>query len=251
MARDSLTLRLSGDDIPLADFAKAMAKLSELIAALSQELEGDDPIDWTVSDLERSSAIATAQGVAKRIETVERVVVAYEQVGEALESHAPVPYSAKARAAALGITSILGGRVDAVTFETVAVEKTVRLRPVPTPAVHDIVQKGAVRGRVQTLSNRGALRFTLFDLLHDKAVSCYLAEGREGLMLDAWGKVAIVEGMVRRDTFTGRPVSVREVSALTVQPDSPSGSYRRARGAVPLPPGGLLPEDAIRRFRDA
>lgn len=70
-------------------------------------------------------------------------------------------------------------------------------------------------------------------------------------MLDAWGKVAIVEGMVRRDAFTGRPVSVREVTALTVQPDSPTDSYRRARGAVPVPPGGPLPEDVIRRLRDA
>ncbi len=251
MARDSLTLRLSGDDIPLADFAKAMAKLSELVEALSQELASDDRIEWAISDLESSSAIATAHGVASRVETVERVVLAYEHVGDALESHAPIPYSARARAAALGITSILGGRVEAVTFETAAVEKTVRLRPAPTPAVHDFIQKGAVRGRVQTLSNRGALRFTLFDLLHDKAVSCYLAEGREELMLDAWGKVAIVEGMVRRDAFTGRPVSVREVTALTVQPDSPTDSYRRARGAVPVPPGGPLPEDVIRRLRDA
>jgi hypothetical protein len=228
-----------------------MGKLSQLVAALSTELQGDDPIDWTVSDLERSSAIATAYGLARSPATVERVVVAFEKVGEALETGAPVQYSAKARAAAIGLASIPGGRVEAVTFETAAVERTVRLRPLPAPAVYDFVQKGAVRGRVQTLSNRGVLRFTMFDLLHDKAVSCYLAEGREELMLDAWGKVAIVEGMVRRDASTGRPVSVREVTALTVQPDSPSGSYRKARGAVPLPPGGLLPEDAIRRFRDA
>ncbi len=118
-------------------------------------------------------------------------------------------------------------------------------------ALAPIVTKGAISGRVQTLSNRGSLRFTLYDLLHDKPVSCYLAAGREDLMLDAWGKLAVVEGSVRRHPLTGRPLTIRGITAVDIRPDPNAEDYRWARGVVPLPSNGMSPEDAIRHLRDA
>lgn len=102
---------------------------------------------------------------------------------------------------------------------------------------------------MQTLSSRGGLRFTLYDLLHDKAVSCYLAEGYEEIMRDLWGKIATVEGLVTRDPLSGRPLAVRQITTVTPKPDLPI-SYRDARGAAPSLTG-LLPEHPIRRLRDA
>jgi hypothetical protein len=82
--------------------------------------------------------------------------------------------------------------------------------------------------------------------LHDRAVSCYLLENQER---EAWGKRAIVEGLVTRDADTGRPTTIRGVSKVHLLSDAP-GNYLDARGIVPVPDGSPLPEDIIRRLRD-
>ena len=111
---------------------------------------------------------------------------------------------------------------------------------------------GGVEGRVQTLTSRGSLRFTLYDLFYDRAVSCYLSEGREDLMRDAWGRYVLVEGMVYRDPVGGRPTSVRRVTGDTILTEpEPGRSYVDARGALRQDASGLSPEEAIRRVRDA
>ena len=50
----------------------------------------------------------------------------------------------------------------------------------------------------------------MYDELFDSAVSSYLGEEHEDMMRDAWGKRLIVEGWIRRDPETGRPVTVRK-----------------------------------------
>ena len=51
-------------------------------------------------------------------------------------------------------------------------------------------------------------------------------------MLDAWGKIALVEGRVYRDQ-DGHPYAVRRITDVTILPEAERGSYREARGAVP------------------
>ena len=113
------------------------------------------------------------------------------------------------------------------------------------------VSIGAIAGRVQTLGDHADLRFNLYDTLFDRAVACYLTPGQEEIMRDAWGERARVSGRITREGSTGRPLSIRNIVAVDILQDAEPGSYRQARGAVPRPPGALLPEDAIRRLRDA
>lgn len=249
MATETLTLRLQGD-VPLRDFARAVAAFDQLVRELSATV-GEAEIDWSVGDLEGGSAEATALGKAAEPAPLIRVRDAYLVIGHALEAQSPVPYSEKVRKAASGIQGILNGRVTEAIFETSQSEALVRAAPLVPAARKPVLTKGAISGRVQTLSNRGSLRFTLYDLLHDKPVSCYLAAGKEDLMLDAWGKLAVVEGSVRRHPLTGRPLTIREIAAVDVRPDPNADDYRWARGAVPLPASGIQPEDAIRHLRDA
>lgn len=103
---------------------------------------------------------------------------------------------------------------------------------------------------MQTLSSRGSLRFTLYDLVFDKAVSCYLEPGHEETMRGVWGKLASVEGWVTRDTLTGRPISVRRITSVQPRREVEPGSFREARGAVRAGPDAERPEVAIRRMRD-
>lgn len=248
MATETITLRLQGD-VPLKDFARAVARFSDLLRALNETV-ADADIDWTVLDLEGGSGEVTALGSCTDADALVRARDAYLIIGRSLEAQSPLPYGDRIRRAASGIQGVLNGRVTEAIFETSQAEAIVRVAPLPAATRSEVVTKGAVSGRVQTLTNRGSLRFTLYDLLHDKPVSCYLAEGKEHLMLDAWGKLAIVEGSVRRHPITGRPLTIRNVTVVDVRPDPDIAAYRAARGAVPMPVN-VMPEDAIRHMRDA
>jgi hypothetical protein len=150
---------------------------------------------------------------------------------------------------------VLSDGVEALRFENAETEIIVRQAPTPaaTPQPTVLVAQhayGAVTGRVQTLSSRSRLRFTLYDLLSDRAVNCYAREGETTLMTDIWDKLATVEGMVTRDPLSGRPLNVRQITRITVHEPPDPGGYQRARGAVARRPGEPRAEDRIRRLRD-
>lgn len=257
MASDTATLALHGD-VSLEAFADAIAHFHSLIAALSLEASATD-VEWEVDALEYSSAITTVRGIPRNGSTqehVERVVRSYLEVGRALEHGTTVPYPKRVSTPAQGITELLAWRrVEAIRFETAEADAIVRYRPrveVPEPeALEPTSAYGAVTGRVQTLTSRIQLRFTLYDHIHDRAVSCYLAEGRESMMRQMWDRVATVEGVVTRDPISGRPLTVRNVANITPLHEAEPWEYERAKGALPYKEGDLSPEEAIRRLRDA
>jgi len=266
MPDNTVTLVLEGQ-VPLQEFSKAIVGFSELVNALSVEAGGG--IDWVMQDLQVSSALASALAIGEEPK-IEAVVKSYETVAQALEENTEIPYSEPVRAAAKKVVSIEDYRVKAVRFETAKRESVVRIAPieegdVPMVSADPPQSKspslklnaravrpayGAIRGRIQTLTSRGALRFTLYDLLYDKAVSCYLAEEKRELIRDLWGSLAIVEGLVSRDPITGRLLSIRQVSEITpVEEPGARFDYQQARSIAPSVTG-LSPEEAIRRIRD-
>jgi hypothetical protein len=269
MPLDTVVLVLSGErDVPLEDFAHAISRFYALVKALSAEA-GRPDLEWVVDDLARGSTVAVARGLGD-VQTVEKVVRLYGEVGASLQENQPIPHSQAVRSAAGKLRSIVGGRVESMRLETPEREAIVRpLRPKrseeeptlllpvsPPPPLPGAIKPaptafGAVQGRVQTLTSRGGLRFTLYDILDDKAVSCYLVEGGEEIMRDAWGKLATVEGWVTRDPLTGRPLTVRQVAKVVVVYAESPGRWREAKAAVPWSPGDPLPEQVIRRLRDA
>lgn len=259
MRRETITLVLDGD-VSLAEFARAIGWLRTLLNRLSEEVGDGVEIDWNVDDLERGSTVASFRGTARKPTQqpqVTEVVKAYGEVGLALERHYRVPYSPDVARAADNIAGVLNGRVEAIRFETEEIDATVRATET-TADRHDdwelppsTAAYGAVEGRVQTLTNRGGLRFTLYDLLNDRAISCYLREGHEDIMLNLWGRLVTVEGVVRRDPATGLPQTVRQITRVEPMPEAELDTYQEARGAIPLAPGAPLPEEVIRRLRDA
>ncbi len=272
MPDNTVTLVLDGD-VPLVEFAKAIANFNELVAALSAEV-GHSSLDWVIQDLSYSSALASALAIGPP-QDIDSVIVAYGEVGTALETDAPIKYQEPVRTAAKKLISISDARIKVVRLQTAKTEAMVSIAPQPQPDVVGEAQAlelkpgpvlvpassmkifphqhafGAVRGRIQTLTNRGGLRFTLYDLLYDKAVSCYFEEGKQELIRDMWGRMAIVEGLVSRDPQSGRPISIRRVGNITpvIEPQD-SLDYRDALGAAPSL-SGLSPEEAIRKIRDA
>jgi hypothetical protein len=204
-----------------------------------------------VEYLEAGSATMTFAGVGEDVEeAVEKIVRGYAAVGRSLERGERPPYSKTVERAARRLTDVLDGAVTAVRFETAEETATVVSPSATVETQRHLQAYGAVEGRVQTLGSHGGLRFVLYDSVFGKAVYSYLEAGNEEQMRGAWDHRVVVEGWVSREPVTGRPVSVRRVSAVTPLHELQRGAYREARAAVPSgdePP----PEDRVRRLRDA
>ena len=255
MALETVTLALDGD-IPLAAFADAVGAFNDLISKITGEVASSE-VDWSVVQLDVSSTIVTARGRSSEPEDVERVVDTYDDVGRRLASGEPVPHYAQKVTEQL--RGLLNGRVVDMRFETAKSDWFVLRHPElgdqeELPAaewVQGARAVGAVQGRIQTLSSRGGLRFTLYDTIHDKAVSCYLREEQAEMMRGLWGELAVVEGRVQRDPKTGRPLSIRQIRTVRRVDERERRDWRRARGASPKVPETLPAEHAIREVRDA
>lgn len=271
MADNTVTLVLNGN-VPIGEFSKAIVGFADLIAALSAE-SGAPSLEWVVDDLSVSSALATAKSPSSDQARIQAVISGYEDVGASLENQTEIKHTEQVRIAAQKIISINSQYVSTVNFDTAKRAAIIRLRQQeerqapsiqvvgehkPKTAepklvvVHSIgAAFGAVGGRIQTLTNRGGLRFTLYDLHYDKAVSCYFAEGKQEAILGLWGRLAIVEGFITRDPVSGRPLSIRQVENITAMREATSPfEYQDAQGVSPSLTG-LSAEDAIRRIRDA
>jgi hypothetical protein len=258
MAKDTITVALNGDAITLDVFAQAIGKFESLISGLTTEVAPNAKVKWILVGLETSRA--TAQGCVEdeeQLPDVERVVDAYLDVGRSLQEGTPFRYSPVLWDTAKDLVSIINGTVRSIRFENPEDDGEVVCKPSsvttktgePCRPRKTQVVWGAMRGRVQSLSNRGGLRFTLYDLVDDKAISCYLPPGYEGAMRDAWGKTAVVEGRIHRDPETGRATTIRDVKNVKVLEGKP-GDWRQALRAAPGFLGTALPEDVIRRSRD-
>ncbi|MGH3921903.1 MAG: hypothetical protein ACRDTT_03340 [Pseudonocardiaceae bacterium] len=167
----------------------------------------------------------------------------------------PVPFTPAVSAAARQIVGVINGDIESVTFETPEQDFIVAGSPAATEVeprkLKAPVAYGVVRGRLRTLFSRGGLRFALYDLLHDRAVSCYLTKGEEDLVRERWGRLVSVEGYVSRDPITGRPLAIRRISSIEDLPEGDLGGYRRARGVLRGQPSLMSVDEAIRRVRDA
>lgn len=256
MAKDTITLALNGE-VSLGDFSKAMQGFLSLVTSLHNDIAKESSIEWYIDSLEGGSAIATIKGVGEKDEdagAIEQVVDAYVDVGRSIQQEKALNYSQPVKTAARRLTSLMNGRVKSIRFETpeTDVEFFSPLTALEYASISKIPEGslGAVRGRVQSMSNRGQLRFTLYDLVNDRAISCYLLPGSEDIMREAWGKVAMVEGYVRRDPETGYATTVRSVQDIRIIRESRLGDYRQAIGAAPGFLGDILPEDVVRRGRE-
>jgi hypothetical protein len=253
MPRDTITLRLSGD-VFLDDYLFAIRQFHALVRALSQDVAQGVEVKWSIDDLSGGSTVTTLRGIAREEErqpAVERIVRAYEDTGTSLERGLDIPYSYRVIRAARAIAGLLDGRIDEILFETdetEAVISSVTHAPSGKSAEAAIYSYGAIEGRVQMLSSRTGLKFTLYDVF-GRGIPCHLQEGDEDMMRDAWDKWVVVEGRIRRDP-EGRPISIRKITNVVIREPGETGDYRKARGALRVRPDAPSPEEAIRRLRD-
>ena len=244
---NTITFELGGR-VDLNGFAQGVAAFRRLVDALTP---GNAGVVWIIDDLQPGSAVVTLRAETGSDYEIARIIADYENIAAVLaQNEHPLLESGRVKSAADRIKS-LTEFVDYVRFQTAENDFTIypngdhRARPTAAVSI------GVVTGRIQTLSNRNGLRFNLYDTIHDKAVACYLAPHQTELIREAWGCRAAITGHITREAQTGRPITIRQITDIETLAEPAPGAYRQARGAVPWQPGDLLPEDAIRRLRDA
>jgi hypothetical protein len=256
MAKDTITLALNGD-ITLDDFSVAIREFLNLVNGLRVDVAANKQIEWLIIELDAGSALTTVKGVVENADDlpeVEKVADAYLDIGYAIRDRKPINYSHPTQKAAHNLMALVNGRIRSLRFETP--ERDVEIFKPPElekelERVGTLEQSyGAVRGRVESMTRHNHLRFTLYDLVDDRAISCYLSAGSEEVMRDAWGKIAMVEGIVHRDPETGHATTVRSVTDVRVIQEGKPGDWRKAIGVACGFLGNDLPEDVIRRARD-
>ena len=252
MASDTVTVFLDGEPT-LDDLVTALDALREMLNGLADS-RAEEKINWTIDALEKSSALATFRGVAANPQDVTAVTERYIETAAKMLRGEAVP--ARVARASTRLLGILNGRVPSIRLETADDDVTISTpTSASTPAARAVSEQpsgsfGAIEGQIQTLSNRGGLRFTLYDLVRDKAVSCYLEVGQQELMRDAWGRFALVEGWIKREPATGRPLTIRRVRRVDFVEVRDRGEWRRAEGALKGVGRSEPAEDTIRRLRD-
>lgn len=252
MSDNTLTIALEGD-VLLPQFVEMMQRFRNLVDLLSREVAPDAGIEWLIEDLQAGSAMATVAGLADEMEPITRVVAGYSHIGGALQQGDPIPFSENIRREAVAITKVIHSKVTAIRFETAETDNII-YGEFTAPSQKTRVPRtsfGAVSGRVQALSSRGKLKFTLYDAILDKPVNCYLSDGQEDLMREIWGQHVVVVGRITREQDKGRAVNVRNITSVErVKPIQPK-SFRAARGILSWNPGDETAEASMRRFRDA
>jgi hypothetical protein len=272
MPDETITLVLNGK-VFIEDFAVAISGWLELVKGIGSELNSSEAVRWELEDTAAGSFTGTMRAVYQRIpdqKMAKEFVERYTRVGRDLRQRKLSAFSPSLKRGAEKIISVIGERVTSVRFETDIDDAEVFAKPIAdentplesadAPKSDKFVierrdyrrnSRGSLRGKVQSIMSRGALRFTLYDAVSDHAVSCYVLPGKEEMMRDAWGKLALVEGIVRRDAATGDVTSIRNVDRITVLASEGTGGWREALRCSPSRPGKISPEAAVRRLRDA
>ena len=127
MARDTLIFALEGE-VALEDFATAIGKLNSLLGQLAKEVTKDAEVTWIIDELYAGSAVASFRGVNDDASAVEKLVDAYEEIGDSLQSGREVPFSATVQRHARELVGVLNGRVTSIRFETPR-QKLLKARP--------------------------------------------------------------------------------------------------------------------------
>jgi len=256
LVKDTVTLGLGGE-VPLNLYAQGMQHLARLIQALTREAARKSSAAWIVDDLTPGSANITVRGVPQDVSDipiVSKAIYDYGRLGKALQHGERLHFADRVVSEAREIVGLLNGSITWVRFETADEEATILSPSIDALSLPSHRHAyGAVRGRIQTLTNRKGWRFTLYDSVFDRAVSCYLNPEQEDLMRGAWGRRATVEGWISRDPLSGRPVSIRKITGVHALDDARPGDYVRAAGVLRpyLAEGDIPAEEMIRRIRDA
>jgi hypothetical protein len=149
MAHDTLTIALEGD-VSLEVFATTMQRFLELVTALCDYLDRDIPILWRIDDLQAGSAEATIRGFSANSELLDKVSIAFVNIGEHLHQQDTIPYPENIARPAVALTHVLTDSVPELRFEAAGKAVSVRARLIAPDIPQRRYAWGEIKGTIET-----------------------------------------------------------------------------------------------------
>jgi hypothetical protein len=210
--------------------------------------------------------------------TIEELAVGSALIVTSVRFDAPIPAERFSSAVLEIATASASGAADLTAKQVKARNRLLRLASlepggvvlstgdadvlVPAPGVSDVVERsarppstsvethGELRGRLQSLSSRSGLRAVLYDDLFDRAVRLALNSDQHEILRSTWDAEVVVEGVIRRDQVSGRPLSMPQVWRIRPQPKVSSNlNWLDAYGALADVEPGVPSEELIAQAR--
>jgi hypothetical protein len=261
---NTFTFSLEGS-VPLNVFADAVRHWNVLLSSIATST-GHKNSTFVITDLEYGSTVVTAS-LAEPDEVIgSQISNQVFAVGEGMRMGNVIPFPDSVQRAALALMkgvsrgqgyplTISADDRDVYVPPSIEEKQKIQLirneTGIATPSTTESF--GSLTGRIQTLSSRDALRFTLYDSLRDRAVKGTLTPALSEQVRDLWDKNVYIEGWIVRDFSTGYPLRIKNLRLIEPASErSATLAFMEARGILKgkLNPG-MSPEDRIRQVRDA
>jgi len=214
----TVTLQIKGEKITAEKLRNSIGAFYGLIDEIASEVSGHrKPIRWIVT-VKRGSIFLTNEAEPIRELSPTMTDMIFESIKKgvsSLEKDAirPPHFSDRALEFLQDLASIPKERTNGLTAINIRVEtKSLKLTPKVILNVDSILgvyskALGSIEGRLSTISERGTLKFIVYDSLTDKAIRCNI---NDDLLLEAtkgFRKRVYVYGLISYDK-NGTPKSI-------------------------------------------
>lgn len=225
---NTISLELDGDRISADKLKHSINVFFSLTDEIANEVSGKKkPIDWIVS-VKSGSINLISHPVPKDIDAklIPKIVNAIGSGLDMLEKSSKTPpyFSEKALELAqelATIPDIKGNGLSRICVRANNIQHN--LTPKTVANVDSLLgyhtkALGSIEGKLQAISERGDLRFTVYDSLTDKGIRCNIKEELRSEATKAFGKRVYIFGIIRY-AHNGQPKSI-QVEEIKVFPEN-------------------------------
>lgn len=215
----TITLKLKGDRITAEKLRSSIGAFYGFVDEVASEISGrKKPIKWIVR-IKKGSIVLTNEPELMEDLSPQMQDNIFEKIQtgiDALEKEAERPpfYTDKALEYLEVLASIPQGRSNGLTGIEISIDrdkhsltKEILLNVDTLLGVYSKAL-GSIEGKLQTLSERGGLKFIVYDALTDRGVRCYITEELMPDAARAFSKRVYVYGMIHYDN-RGNPKTIK------------------------------------------
>lgn len=246
-------LNIANETVDLIYFSQTLNAWVKLLRANADIETRRDQYELVVASLSGGSTHVTAAFRTPSPVLSQTFKQSADRAFQSIQRGAVADLPFKVRTAALGFQNARSKRPDMqVSVSTQSADFLVPSQGTAARPKEPTVSLGAIRGRIQTLSSRKGLQFTIWDEIFDRGVQVFISSELHDQLQRLWDHDAEVIGMISRHPDTGQPISIRDVRSLDEVAPRSSGNPNRFKGILKqyITPGSD-PDDMLRRLRDA
>lgn len=249
---NTFQLNIANETVDLVYFSQTLGAWVKLLKASAEVDAGQEKYELVVASLSGGSTHVAAAFQTPSPVLSQTFKQSADRAFQSIQRGTIADLPSKVRTAASRFQDARSKRPDMqVSVSTQSVDFLIPSRGMAARPKEPTVSLGAIRGRIQTLSSRKGLQFTIWDEIFDRGVQVFISTELHDQLQRLWDHHAEVVGMISRHPDTGQPISIRDVRSLDEVAPSSLGDPNRFKGILRqyITPGSDV-DDMLRRLRD-